>query len=119
MTPNNAHALASPVWQAVCSRHDLIAQSGVVVWLDGAQVAVFYVPATDQQVYAIDNHDPESGANVMGRAIVGHLKGHLVVAAPLYKQHYALADGHCLENPAQKLKVWAVRLVGDEVQIAV
>lgn len=121
MAPHNA---AAPVtrelpWQAVCSRHDLIANSGVVVWLDGAQVALFYLPSQGegQAIYAIDNHDPQSGANVLGRGIVGSLKGDLVVASPLYKQHFRLADGHCLEDPEQKVRVWRARLQGDEVQI--
>jgi len=45
----------------VCSESDLVNNSGVVVWYDGAQVALFYLPdAPDQTLYAIDNHDPES-----------------------------------------------------------
>ena len=33
------------VWQTVCEQQDLVCNSGVVVWLDGAQVALFYLPA--------------------------------------------------------------------------
>ena len=70
-------------WKSVCNETDLVSNSGVVVWLDGAQVALFYLPdAQDQTLYAIDNHDPESGANVIGRGLVGSIKGDLVVAAP-------------------------------------
>ncbi|HAO74750.1 MAG TPA: nitrite reductase (NAD(P)H) small subunit, partial [Pseudomonas sp.] len=54
----------------------------------------------------------------IGRGIVGSLKGELVIASPLYKQHFRLADGSCLEYPEQRLQVWPVRLIGDEVQIA-
>ncbi len=118
---NNANqAVHAQTWQPVCQRRDLVANSGVVVWLDGAQVALFYLPDDPQGrvLHAIDNHDPRSGANVIGRGIVGQLQGQLVVAAPLYKQHYALADGHCLEAPAERLRTWPVRLHGDEVQIA-
>ena len=53
-----------------------------------------------------DNHDPRSGANVIGRGIVGSVKGELVVASPLYKQHYCLRSGRCLEDPAQVLRTW-------------
>ena len=42
-----------------------------------------------------------------------------MIASPLYKQHFRLADGRCLEYPEQQLKVWPVRLAGDTVQIAV
>jgi len=122
MAPHNAAALATHehAWRGVCTRHDLIANSGVVVWLDGAQVALFYLPdqAEGRVLHAIDNHDPQSGANVLGRGIVGSLKGDLVVASPLYKQHFRLTDGHCLEDPSQKVRVWPARLQGDEVQIS-
>lgn len=103
-------------WRTLCGRNDLVANSGVVAWLDGTQVALFHLP--DDQVYAIENRDPKSGANVIGRGIVGSLKGQRVVAAPLYKQHFRLDDGQCLEDPQQKLRVWPARLNGDAVEIA-
>lgn len=109
-----------PIWKTVCNRQDLVTNSGVVVWLDGAQVALFYLPdAQDQTLYAIDNHDPESGANVIGRGLIGSIKGDLVVAAPIYKQHYRLQDGQCLEEPNQRLRVWPVRLKGGVVEVGV
>lgn len=107
-------------WRALCARADLVANSGVVAWLDGVQVALFHLPQGEagEQVYAIDNHDPQSGANVIGRGILGHLKGDLVIASPLYKQHYRLRDGSCLEYPEQRLRVWPARLSGEVVEIA-
>lgn len=106
-------------WRTLCSRQDLVANSGVVAWLDGAQVALFHLPHTaeGEQLYAIDNRDPKSGANVIGRGIVGSLKGDLVIASPLYKQHFRLQDGSCLEYPEQRLRVWPVRLNGDAVEV--
>ncbi|UXJ50059.1 nitrite reductase small subunit NirD [Pseudomonas citronellolis] len=107
-------------WQDLCSRDDLVADSGVVAWVGGVQVALFYLPgsARGRQLYAVENRDPLSGANVIGRGIVGCLGGELVVAAPLYKQHFRLEDGACLEFPEQQLRVWPVRLRGDMVEIA-
>lgn len=69
------------------------------------------------QVYAIDNHDPFSNANVIGRGIMGDLKGQLVVASPLYKQHFRLEDGQCLEDPAIRLRTWDARLENGKVMI--
>ncbi|OYQ29434.1 nitrite reductase (NAD(P)H) small subunit [Pseudomonas mandelii] len=107
-------------WQTVCEQQDLVSNSGVVVWLDGAQVALFYLPAAEgQTLYAIDNHDPQSGANVIGRGLIGSIKGDLVVASPIYKQHFRLADGGCLEYPQQRLRVWPVRLNGGRVEVGV
>ncbi|EJM92492.1 MULTISPECIES: nitrite reductase small subunit NirD [unclassified Pseudomonas] len=108
----------SDVWQSVCEQQDLVSNSGVVVWLDGAQVALFYLPGAEgRSLYAIDNHDPQSGANVIGRGLVGSIKGDLVVASPIYKQHFRLEDGSCLEYPQQRLRVWPVRLNGDVVEV--
>jgi len=108
------------VWQSVCAQQDLVKDSGVVVWLDGAQVALFYLPGAEgKTLYAIDNHDPQSGANVIGRGLVGSIKGDLVVASPIYKQHFRLEDGSCLEYPQQRLRVWPVRLNGDVVEVGV
>lgn len=108
-------------WQLLCNRQDLVANSGVVAWVDGAQVALFYVPTdtNGQQLYAVDNRDPKSGANVIGRGIIGSLAGDLVIAAPLYKQHFRLSDGTCLEYPEQRLRTWPVRFHGEAVEIAV
>ncbi|MDD2055886.1 nitrite reductase small subunit NirD [Pseudomonas sp. GD03860] len=114
---NAAVNLQTRHWHAVCSRDDLVAQSGVVVWFEGRQVALFYLPEQSTPVYAVDNVDPKSGANVIGRGLVGHLKGELVVAAPLYKQHFCLSDGRCLEDAQQALQVWPVRLRGEQVEI--
>ncbi|WP_213881755.1 nitrite reductase small subunit NirD [Pseudomonas sp. dw_358] len=106
-------------WQPLCSVHDLVAQSGVVAWLDGAQIALFYLPDADgQTLFAIDNHDPKSGANVIGRGLVGQVGGDLVVAAPLYKQHFRLRDGSCLEDPEQRLRVWPVRIHDEQVHVS-
>ncbi len=105
-------------WQPLCSTADLVANSGVVALLEGQQVALFYLPENEQQVFAIGNCDPKSGANVIGRGIVGHLQGELVIASPLYKQHYRLRDGSCLEYPELNLPVWPVRLNGAVVEIA-
>ena len=115
---NSAVIEQATAWQAVCHERDLVSNSGVVVWLDGDQVALFYLPdAEGRTLYAIDNHDPQSGANVIGRGLIASLKGELVVASPLYKQHFRLEDGHCLEYPQQRLRVWPVRLLDGVVQV--
>lgn len=112
--------LQNTAWRSVCSREDLVADSGVVALIDGEQVALFYLPRAQAgpRIYAIGNRDPKSGANVIGRGIVGHLAGHLVVASPLYKQHFRLEDGACVEYAEQRLPVWPARFNGDTVEIA-
>ncbi len=107
-------------WTDLCSQSDLVAKSGVVAWYEGSQIALFYVPPTQTdsaRVYALDNHDPFSHANIIGRGLIGDIKGQRVVASPLYKQHFRLEDGQCLEDGTVMLRTWDARLVGGKVQI--
>ena len=117
MSPSNTALNLQANWQPLCSTADLVAGSGIVALAGGQQVALFYLPDTEQQVFAIGNRDPRSGANVIGRGLVGNLGGDLVIASPLYKQHFRLSDGSCLEYPEQQLPVWPARVQGERVEI--
>ena len=102
-------------WVAVCKLNDIVPNTGVCALVGGRQVAVFRLD--DDSVYAIDNHDPFSRANVLSRGIVGDLKGEMVVASPVYKQHFSLATGQCLEDPGVRLVVFPVRIEGGTVLV--
>ncbi len=104
-------------WQPLCHRDDLVADSGVCALVGSEQVALFYLPEETPAVYAISNRDPLGDANVLSRGIVGDLGGELVVASPLYKQHFCLKTGRCLEEEGVGVEVYPVRLEGDLVQI--
>lgn len=105
-------------WKTVCKRDDLVANSGVVARVDSQQVALFYLPEmAEKNIFAIGNRDPKSGANVIGRGLTAHINGDLVVASPLYKQHFCLNSGRCLEYPEQQLPVWQTRINGEHVEI--
>ncbi|MEX6663605.1 nitrite reductase small subunit NirD [Pseudomonas sp. W2-17] len=124
MSQANAAMMELPntqVWRAVCTREDLVLNSGVVALVGTAQVALFYVASIGgaPQLFAVDNRDPVTGVNVIGRGLVGSLGGDLVIASPLYKQHYRFKDGTCLEDAALRLRTWPVRLVGDVVEVNV
>ncbi|NND67866.1 MAG: nitrite reductase small subunit NirD [Halioglobus sp.] len=110
--------VASYNWQALCGRDDLVAGSGVCALFDGEQVALFHLPAEEGEVFAIANHDPVGGANVLSRGVVGDVGGRLVVASPLYKQHFDLRTGECLEEEGVSVPVYRVRIEGDAVLIA-
>ncbi|SDL17000.1 assimilatory nitrite reductase (NAD(P)H) small subunit [Modicisalibacter muralis] len=127
-------------WRQICTSADLVAHSGVAAWLetgDGStQIALFYLPSPNTpelstgpntpelpshagELYAVDNHDPFSGANVIARGIVGDVKGEPVIASPLYKQHFRLSDGVCMEDSQTRLRHWPARFDGDRVMIAI
>lgn len=104
-------------WYTACSLGDLIEGSGVCALINGQQVAIFYLPAETQPIYAIDNYDPIGGANVLSRGIVGDVQKNLVVASPLYKEHFNLLNGRCIEKPEYSVRVWPVQIIGDSVQV--
>ena len=73
------------------------------------------MPDETPQVYAIGNWDPIGKANVLSRGIVGDIGERLVVASPLYKHHFDLQTGDCLEESDAKVPVFDVALVADDV----
>ena len=89
---------------------------GVRALLGDCQVAVFRLSGGDD-VFAIDAFDPFSNAPVLSRGIVGDLKGRLVVASPIYKQHFDLKTGQCLEDDSVAVRTFATRVVDGQVQV--
>lgn len=99
----------------ICSVSDLIPSTGICALVDGEQVAIFYESG---ELYALANYDPFSDANVISRGIVGDVKGKPMVSSPVYKQHFCLATGVCLEDDSVALKTYAVSAVDGVVYIA-
>lgn len=102
-------------WTAICCLTDIVPNTGVGALVEGQQIALFRLD--DDRVFAIDNYDPNSDANVLSRGIVGDLNGEIVVASPIYKQHFQLTDGHCIEKPDCSVNAHAVRLNGDTIEV--
>lgn len=98
-------------WYKVATEADLVNNSGICVLLAGRQIALFALTINQQtQLFAIDNYDPIGQANVLSRGITGSLGAQLVVASPLYKHHFDLVSGQCLEQPEFTLQVYPVKL---------
>ena len=106
-------------WVAVCEDSDLIPNVGICAKVNNKQIAIFLLKNSDgsESLHAIDNHDPKSNANVLSRGIVGDLKGHKVVASPIYKNHFNLETGECLEE-GYSIPVYAVREQDGKIEIA-
>jgi nitrite reductase (NADH) small subunit len=102
-------------WFDVCSADDLVPERGACVLVAGRQVAVFLVGT---ELFAVGNHDPFSGANVISRGIVGS-KGEIPkVASPMYKQSFDLRTGECLDDPSVTLPTFAVRANAGRIEVA-
>ena len=108
--------MRTTTWTTVCELDALVPDLGVRARLGDAQVAVFRLSGGDE-VLAIDAFDPFSNAPVLSRGIVGDLKGQLVVASPIYKQHFNLRTGQCLEDDAVAVRTFPARVVDGQVQV--
>ncbi len=101
---------------AVCTVDDILPNTGVCALVQGRPVAVFRVGA--DQFFAIDNVDPKSGASVLSRGLVGNLGDRLVVASPIYKNHFDLRTGACLEMPEHSVSAHTVHIDQGRVFVA-
>lgn len=97
-----------PAAVRACRLEDIVQNTGVCALVGGEQVAIFRLD--DDRVYALGNNDPFSRANVLSRGIVGDLGGELVVASPVYKQHFSLRTGRCLEDETILIPVYRARV---------
>ena len=55
---------------------------------------------------------------VESRGLVGNLGKRVVVASPLYKNHFDLSDGVCLEAPEHSVRAHSVRVEDGRVLVA-
>lgn len=110
----NAAELKADIWADICDSGDLPPNLGVRALVNGEQIAIYRVQG---DLYAINAIDPFSNAAVLSRGIVGDIKGQVVVASPIYKQHFNLATGACLEDDSVRLKTYPVRERAGRIQI--
>ncbi len=104
-------------WLDVCEVDDIAPDTAVCALVNGKQVAIFRPLATDT-LFAVDNFDPVGKANVLSRGIISDIQGQLTVASPLYKQHFCLASGQCLEDEALKIPTYPIKTEGRRVYVS-
>jgi nitrite reductase (NADH) small subunit len=102
-------------WHAVCPVDELEVAWGEAALVEGEQVALFKVSATE--VYAAAQRDPATGSCVMARGILGSKGWRRTIASPLHKQVYNLATGECYTDPELSLPVFRVRIEDGVVSI--
>jgi nitrite reductase (NADH) small subunit len=103
-------------WVDVCALDQLLVGRGVAALVHGEQVALFRVGP--DEVLAVSNHDPFSGAFVLSRGLVGSVGDEITVASPVYKQRFALVTGRCIDDPEVAVPVYAVRVRDGRVHVA-
>jgi nitrite reductase (NADH) small subunit len=108
--------MTSENWMEICQLDELIINDGVNSLVGDQQIAIFRTNE-DDKVYAIGNYDPIGKAYVLSRGIVGDIKGEPVVASPLYKQHFSLLTGQCLEDDDVRVPSYPIKVIGGMVNI--
>ena len=106
-------------WVPVCRLADLPRERGTAALVGGVQVALFRT--FDDAVYAVQQHDPYSGAAVLSRGIVGSRGDAPTVASPMYNQVFDLRTGACLDpvgREPQALRTWPVEVCDGTVHVA-
>jgi nitrite reductase (NADH) small subunit len=108
-------------WRTICDTADLVKDSGISALIATAagkdeQVAIFHIPNSEKKIYAVGNYDGIGEANVLYRGLVGCIDDEPVVSSPLYKQHYSLKTGRCLQEE-KTIVVYDIRIKQEQVQL--
>jgi nitrite reductase (NADH) small subunit len=106
-------------WVSICELDDIVPNTGVCALVNGEQLAVFHLDDGAPRVFAISNFDPASQASVLSRGLVGNLGERIVVASPIYKHHFDLRTGECLEVAEHSVTAYPARVSGGKVWVAV
>lgn len=94
-------------WTHICSLASLPHNAGIAAWLGTRPVAIFNLG--ERGLFALDNREPGSGVSLLARGQLCELDGELYVCSPLYKQHFHLLSGECLEEPGLKAEPLAIK----------
>ena len=104
-------------WRVACPIAELEPSWGEAILFGELQVALFMI--SHDEIYAVDHLDPDTGAAVMARGIVGSRGDRPTVASPLHKQVYDLEFGTCFTDPALSLATYPTRVLDGVIEIAV
>lgn len=115
-----AQAALVPRWHDICAESELVENSGICALVEDQQIAIFTVITQEsRQLYAVSNWDPIGKANVIYRGIIGSVGDATVVASPLYKEHYCLETGRCIEKDEVSLLTFGIQLRDGRILVAV
>jgi len=105
-------------WFHACRVNDIAPWTGVAALFSRTQIALIRF-GQSESIYALGNFDPFSKAYVISRGIVGDVGGDPTVASPVYKQHFRLSDGVCIEDAAVVLPTYPTRIEHGDIFVAI
>ena len=111
---NGTAAEENKRWQEICGLDEIPEQAGIGARLGRKPIALFRF---GKSVYALDDQEPGSDANVLSRGILGDAAGEPVVISPLYKQRIRLRDGCQVDNGEPAVRAWPVKIENGKVWV--
>jgi nitrite reductase (NADH) small subunit/3-phenylpropionate/trans-cinnamate dioxygenase ferredoxin subunit len=96
-------------FQTVCKVSEVIDGEGKTISLGKKLIALFRVSG---MYYAIDDVCPHMGASLSG----GYLEND-IVTCPWHAWRFRVSDGTWADNPRIKIGCYAVRVLGEDIQI--
>ncbi len=103
-------------WEKVGTVTDFPKDGGAAIKYGDVQIAVFNFTSRGEW-YATQNMCPHKNAFVLSRGIVGSVGKVPKVACPLHKKPFSLESGESLSGEEFSLKVFPVRIEGDDVYL--
>ncbi len=104
-------------WVHLGAVRDIPDNVGIAARIGQQQIALFHLPASEQRVYALDNREPGSGANVLSRGLLGDVAGEPVVISPLYKKRFRLCDGISPDDAQLCVRSWPVKIEQGQIWV--
>jgi len=107
-------------WHRVVAIDELPVDRGVAVLIGDRPVALFRLtsqPGQPAVVHAVGHLDPDTGAPVMARGLVGSVGEQSIVSSPLHKQRFDLVTGCCLDDDGLALAVYPTRVDSGDVAV--
>ncbi|HIE66057.1 MAG: nitrite reductase large subunit NirB [Nitrospira sp.] len=101
-------------WVKVGIVSDFPTNGGATIKVGKVQIAVFNFESRGKW-YACQQMCPHKKAFVLSRGIIGDVQGTPKVACPLHKKNFSLASGESLNGEAYAIRVFQVKVEGEEV----
>ena len=105
-------------WHRVGCVSDFPKDAGACVKCEGIQIAVYRFSSRNEW-HACQNMCPHKRELVLSRGILGDQGGVPKVACPVHKKAFSLESGKCLSGEDYAVKVFPVKVEGDDVYVQV
>jgi len=105
-------------WHRVGCVSDFPKDAGACVKCEGIQIAVYRFSSRNEW-HACENMCPHKREFVLSRGLVGDQGGVPKVACPVHKKAFSLESGKCLSGEDYSVKVFPVKVEGNDVYVQV